>query len=69
MIARVERELIEEALKWARGNLSAAGRRLGTTERIMGLRVRRYGHRSRSVQVLNPNGSLHLGRPQISTMR
>ena len=51
MVARVERELIEEALKWARGNLSAAGRRLGTTERIMGLRVRRYGidpHRFRS---------------------
>ncbi len=51
MVARVERELIEEALKWARGNLSAAGRRLGTTERIMGLRVRKYGidpHRFRN---------------------
>ena len=42
MVARVERELIEEALKWARGNLAAAGRRLGATERIMGLRVRKY---------------------------
>lgn len=42
MVGQVERELIVEALKWARGNLAAAGRRLGTTERIMGLRVRKY---------------------------
>ena len=42
MVAQVERELIEEALKWARGNLAAAGRRLGSTERIMGLRVRKF---------------------------
>jgi Nif-specific regulatory protein len=42
MIGQVERELIEEALKWAKGNVTAAGRRLGTSERIMGLRVRKY---------------------------
>ena len=42
MIGQVERELIEEALKWAKGNVAAAGRRLGTSERIMGLRVRKY---------------------------
>jgi len=39
----VEREFIIEALKQARGNMAEAARVLGITERIMGLRVRRYG--------------------------
>jgi Nif-specific regulatory protein len=38
----VERELLVEALKSARGNMSAAAGSLGITERIMGLRVRKY---------------------------
>jgi Nif-specific regulatory protein len=42
-LERVERELIVEALKTARGNMAAAAAALGITERIMGLRVRRYG--------------------------
>jgi Nif-specific regulatory protein len=38
-----ERELICEALKLSRGNMAEAARNLGITERIMGLRVKRFG--------------------------
>jgi Nif-specific regulatory protein len=38
----VERDLIIDALKTARGNKAKAARALGITERIMGLRVRKY---------------------------
>ncbi|ADK84518.1 transcriptional regulator, NifA subfamily, Fis Family [Desulfarculus baarsii DSM 2075] len=39
----LERELIIEALKNSRGNKAKAARTLGVTERIMGLRVERFG--------------------------
>ena len=39
----VERELIVDALKDTRGNMAEAARRLGVTERQMGLRVKKYG--------------------------
>ena len=39
----VERELIQDALKSSRGNMAKASRALGLTERIMGLRVKKYG--------------------------
>lgn len=39
----LERELIVDALKQHRGNRAAAARALGLTERIMGLRVGKYG--------------------------
>jgi Nif-specific regulatory protein len=39
---RIERELIVEALKSSRGNMNLAAQSLGITERIMGLRVRKY---------------------------
>ncbi len=39
----VERELIVEALKNSRGNKAKAARILGITERLMGLRVKKYG--------------------------
>lgn len=39
----VERELIVDALKSARGNRAKAARALGISERIMGLRVEKYG--------------------------
>ncbi len=39
----VERELILDALKSARGNMAKAARSLGVSERIMGLRVKKYG--------------------------
>jgi len=39
----MERSLILDALKAARGNKAKAARTLGISERIMGLRVRKYG--------------------------
>jgi Nif-specific regulatory protein len=39
----LEREMINEALKMSRGNMSKAARQLGVTERIMGLRVAKHG--------------------------
>jgi Nif-specific regulatory protein len=41
-IDRVEREMIIEALKNARGNRAEAARQLGITERLMGLRVKKH---------------------------
>jgi Nif-specific regulatory protein len=42
-LSRLEKELIVEALKIADGNMAAAARRLGITERQIGLRVHHYG--------------------------
>ncbi len=42
-LAEVEREMIVTALQKTRGNKARAARVLGITERIMGLRVRKYG--------------------------
>ncbi|MDR0561335.1 MAG: sigma 54-interacting transcriptional regulator [Spirochaetaceae bacterium] len=42
-LSRLEKELIVEALKITQGNMAAAARRLGITERRMGLRVHHYG--------------------------
>ncbi len=39
----LEKELIIDALKVKKGNRAAAARQLGITERIMGLRVEKYG--------------------------
>ncbi len=39
----LEREMLVEALKTARGNMARAAGALGITERIMGLRVREHG--------------------------
>jgi len=41
-LERYERDLIMDALKTSRGNMSQAARILGTSERIMGLRVQKY---------------------------
>ena len=41
-IDAVEKELILDALKDARGNMAEAARKLGVTERQMGLRVKKY---------------------------
>jgi len=43
ILDNVERELILDALKSARGNKSKAARRLGISERLMGLRVQKHG--------------------------
>ena len=40
---KVEKEFILDALKSSRGNMCKAARSLGITERIMGLRVNKYG--------------------------
>ena len=42
-LENVEQELILDALKSSRGNMAKAARGLGISERIMGLRVNRYG--------------------------
>jgi Nif-specific regulatory protein len=42
-LARLERELLVEALKMEDGKAAAAARRLGITERRMGLALKRYG--------------------------
>jgi Nif-specific regulatory protein len=42
-LARLERELLIEALKMKKGNAAAAARELGLTERRMGLALHKYG--------------------------
>ena len=46
-LENVEREMLCEALKMARGNRAKAARTLGVTERVMGLRVRKHGINAR----------------------
>ena len=41
-LARVEREMIVEALRASRGNKAKAARSLGISERLMGLRVKKH---------------------------
>jgi Nif-specific regulatory protein len=42
-VEEFEREIVLDALKSARGNMARAARKLKISERIMGLRVRKYG--------------------------
>jgi Nif-specific regulatory protein len=42
-VDNLEREMITEALKMARGNCARAAEQLGVTERIMGLRLKKHG--------------------------
>ena len=42
-VATFERSLIEDALKTTRGNRSKAARLLGTTERVINYKVKKYG--------------------------
>ena len=42
-VGNLERELIQDSLKSARGSQAKAARALGITERVMGLRVRKHG--------------------------
>ncbi|MGL1901640.1 MAG: sigma 54-interacting transcriptional regulator [Fibrobacterales bacterium] len=41
-IAKIEQELIEDALKMSKGNMTRAADALGITERMIGTRVRKY---------------------------
>jgi len=43
----LERDLIDRELRWTRGNAARAARNLGVSERVMGLRVEKYGLRGR----------------------
>ena len=52
-LSRLEKELIVEALKITSGNMAAAARRLGITERQMGLRVHHYGINWKLYRVIN----------------
>jgi Nif-specific regulatory protein len=53
-LERVEKELLVEALKSSRGNMAAAASALGVTERIMGLRVRKYRIEARRFRSATP---------------
>jgi Nif-specific regulatory protein len=48
----VERDLLVDALKHARGNKAKAARTLGISERIMGLRVKKYGIEPRKFRTI-----------------
>ncbi len=56
MLDAYEREILLEALKSHRGNCASAARALGVTERVMGLRVRRYGIDWRRFRRLEASG-------------
>ena len=43
VLSAVERDLVDDALKTARGNMASAARALGISERQMGLRVHKHG--------------------------
>ena len=42
-MATLEREMIVDALKYTHGNMAAAARHLGISERLIGLRIRHHG--------------------------
>jgi Nif-specific regulatory protein len=56
-LSRLEKELIVEALKISEGNMAAAARRLGITERRIGLRVHHYGINWRLYRPAKPEGT------------
>jgi Nif-specific regulatory protein len=47
----LEREMISEALKVSRGNIAKAALALNVTERILGLRIRKYGIQPRKYKI------------------
>jgi Nif-specific regulatory protein len=50
----IEREMLLDALKSARGNMAKAARTLGITERLMGLRAKKHGIDFRRFRVSRP---------------
>ncbi|MDR0642703.1 MAG: sigma 54-interacting transcriptional regulator [Treponema sp.] len=50
VLESVEREMVEEELRRARGNMARAAQNLGISERIMGLRVAKYGFKREDFQ-------------------
>jgi transcriptional regulator with GAF, ATPase, and Fis domain len=66
-VEQYEKDLILDALKSARGNCAKAARLLGSTERIIGYKVRKYAidprrFRERSMAVV-PRAKLAPSRP------
>jgi len=55
-LARLEKELIIEALKMSKGSITGAAKRLGVTERRIGLRVHHYGIAWRLYQAFTEKG-------------
>ncbi len=53
MLDSMERELIVDALKSSKGNMAKAARELGLTERVMGLRARKYHLDSKNFRKLS----------------
>jgi Nif-specific regulatory protein len=49
-VGQLERQMIADALRESQGNLARASRQLGTTERILSYKVRKYGLRSLCVR-------------------
>ena len=43
LVGNYEKDLVRDALKSARGNVAAAARKLQTTQRILGYKIRQYG--------------------------
>ncbi len=58
-LASLEKELIIDALKSAGGNMAKAARKLGLTERIMGLRITRYSIEPRRYRLLSTTPKHH----------
>ena len=58
-LASLEKELIIDALKSAGGNMAKAARKLGLTERIMGLRITRYSIEPRRYRPLSATPKHH----------
>ena len=57
MLSAVEQEMISDALRASHGNVAAAARRLGLTERMMGLRVHKHGIDLKRFKRLDPDSS------------
>jgi Nif-specific regulatory protein len=53
----IEREMIQEALKSSRGNRAKAARQLGISERLMGLRIQKFGIDWKRFRELRPKNT------------
>ena len=62
-IEQYEKDLIVDALKSARGNRAKAARLLGTTERIIGYKIRKYGIEVARFRGAAPVGGRTVGGP------
>ena len=61
-LEHVESQIIEEALRESSGNMAKAARRLQLTERIIGLRVKKYNINIHSSKIDASDTNTHLCR-------